>query len=79
MRDYKQWTAKERLASLKLTKKAIAEGVIPSPKDCSRCGKSSKQGVIDYHNPDYSDPVKYLIPFCRGCHVKLHREENKKS
>jgi hypothetical protein len=30
MRDYKGWTAKERLASLRKTKAAIAEGIIPN-------------------------------------------------
>jgi len=75
MRDYKQWSAKERYASLKLTKKAIKDGVIPPPTKCSKCGKTS--GRIDYHNTDYSDPIKFLIPICRGCHVALHRKENK--
>jgi len=75
MRDYKGWTANERLASLKKTKAAIAAGVIPPPTKCNRCGKTT--GRIDYHNHDYSDPVKYLEQICQGCHTRLHRMENK--
>jgi hypothetical protein len=74
MRDYKGWTAKERLASLKKTKTAIAAGTIPSPTKCNRCGKTT--GRIDYHNHDYSDPIKYLEQICQGCHTRLHRLEN---
>ena len=74
MRDYKGWTAAERLASLKKTKAAIAAGIIPSPTQCNRCGKTT--GRIDYHNHDYSDPIKYLEQICQGCHTRLHRMEN---
>lgn len=75
MRDYKGWTAKERLASFAKTKAAIAAGVIPPPTQCNRCGKTT--GRIDYHNHDYSDPIKYLEQICQGCHTRLHRMENK--
>ena len=77
MRDYKGWTVNERLASLKKTKAAIAAGTIPSPTKCNRCGKTT--GRIDYHNHDYSDPVKYLEQICQGCHTRLHRLENKET
>lgn len=75
MRDYKGWSAAERMASLKKTKAAIAAGVIPTPTKCNRCGKET--GRIDYHNHDYSDPIKYLEQMCQGCHTRLHRMENK--
>jgi hypothetical protein len=75
MRDYKEWTGKERLASFAKTKAAIAAGIIPPPTKCNRCGKTT--GRIDYHNHDYSDPVKYLEQICQGCHTRLHRMENK--
>jgi len=65
MRDYKEWTGQERLVSLKKTKEAIAAGIIPPPTKCNRCGKTT--GRIDYHNHDYSDPVKYLEMLCQGC------------
>ena len=75
MRNYKGWTANERLASFKKTKAAIAAGTIPPPTKCNRCGKVT--GRIDYHNHDYSDPIKYLEQICQGCHTRLHRLENK--
>jgi hypothetical protein len=75
MRDYKGWTAKERLASFAKTKAAIAAGIIPPPTQCNRCGKTT--GRIDYHNRDYSDPIKYLEQICQVCHTRLHRMENK--
>ena len=52
----------------------LADGVISPPTKCNRCGKTT--GRIDYHNSDYSDPIKSLVPLCQGCHMKLHREEN---
>jgi hypothetical protein len=75
MRDYKGWTGKERLASLRKTNAAIAAGIIPPATECNRCGKTT--GSIEYHNPDYSDSIKYLEPLCKGCHIRLHRKENK--
>lgn len=75
MRDYKEWSGKERLASFAKTKAAIAAGIIPPPTQCNRCGKTT--GRIDYHNHDYSDPIKYLEQLCQGCHTRLHRIENK--
>ena len=75
MRDYKGWTAAERLASFAKTKAAITAGIIPPPTKCNRCGKTT--GRIDYHNHDYSDPIKYLEQLCQGCHTRLHRLENK--
>lgn len=77
MRDYKGWTAKERLASFAKTKAAIAAGEIPPPTKCNRCGKTT--GRIDYHNHDYSDPIKHLEQICQGCHIRLHRMENKET
>ncbi len=76
MKDYKGWTGAQRLASLKKTKEAIAKGIIPKPTKCNRCGKT--EGRIDYHNEDYSDPINNLEPLCQSCHLKHHREHNKK-
>jgi len=72
LRDFKQWSAAERRASAWKTKKAIEDGTIPPPEDlgCNRCGQ--KQGILQYHNHDYSDPVKYLEPLCWRCHMILH-------
>jgi hypothetical protein len=72
LKSYKGWTAKERAASARLSKKAIEAGIIPPPEDlgCNRC--KQKEGIIHYHNEDYSDPIKYLEALCWRCHVILH-------
>jgi hypothetical protein len=72
MKPYKGWTGKERTRSLKKTNEAIREGVIPPPIQCNRCGQD--RGIIQYHNHDYSDPIKYLEPLCWRCHMVLHSE-----
>ena len=70
--SYKGWTAQERNASYRKTKKAIKDGIIPPPEElgCKRCGQ--KKGIIHYHNHDYSDPIKYLEPLCWRCHMIEH-------
>ena len=60
------------MASLKLTKAAIASGEIPKPHKCNRCGQT--QGIIDYHNEDYSHPTKFLEQLCFVCHMIHHSE-----
>lgn len=70
MKSYKGWTKEQRLASLKLTKAAIARGEIPPAKKCNRCGQT--QGIIQYHNEDYSHPTKYLESLCQRCHLVHH-------
>lgn len=60
------------MASYRLTKKAIAEGVIPKATVCNRCGQD--QGIVMYHNHDYSDPIKYLESLCWRCHMVIHSE-----
>jgi len=70
MKSYKQWSANDRHVSYEKTKKAIREGVIPPATVCQCCGQD--EGKIMYHNEDYSDPIKYLIPLCWTCHMMLH-------
>ena len=72
MTNYKGWTAEERQDSLKLTKQAIKSGSIPKPCKCNRCGQD--EGIIDYHNEDYSHPTKYLEQLCFVCHLIHHSE-----
>lgn len=74
--SYKRWTGKQREASYRITKKAIADGIIPPATKCSSCGKT--EGRIDYHSENYDDPINGLISMCMSCHLKLHREYNKK-
>lgn len=70
MKSYKQWSKADRLASLKKTKAAIANGVIPEATKCNRCGQT--EGIIQYHNHDYSDPIKFLESLCWRCHMIHH-------
>ena len=72
MKSYKGWTGEERTKSLRKTNEAIRKGIIPPAKKCNRCGQ--EEGIIQYHNHDYSDPVKYLEPLCWRCHMVLHSE-----
>ena len=68
--DFQGWTSEQRLASLALTKKAIASGELPKPTKCELCGQD--KGIIQYHNNDYSHPTKYLSSLCWRCHMMLH-------
>ena len=70
MKDYKGWTAKQRRESLVKTKQAIADGIIPPATKCNRCGQT--EGIIEYHNADYSDPIKFLESLCFRCHMVHH-------
>ena len=70
MKSYKGWSAAQRGASYKKTKEAIERGEIPPPTKCNRCGQT--QGIIQYHNHDYSHPTKYLEMLCWRCHMILH-------
>ncbi len=78
---YKCWTAEQRNESYKLTKKAITDGKIPHPSKlkCAKCGRGKNEVYrMDYHNQNYNDPIKYLVPLCSGCHLKLHRQLKQK-
>jgi hypothetical protein len=70
MNDYKGVTAAERIASLKITQKAIKEGIIPKPVKCQLCGKTT--GRIDYHSETYKSPTEGLLQICQGCHMRWH-------
>lgn len=70
MKSYKGWTKEERMKSSKLTKRAIANGEIPPPTKCERCGQT--KGIIHYHNENYSHPTKYLEQLCWRCHLIHH-------
>ena len=58
----------------KKRKKAMKFGKILPPEvlGCNRC--KQKQGIIDYHNHDYSDLLKFLEPLYFRCHLVLHAE-----
>lgn len=82
MREYekngKVWTAEQREHHLKLTKKAIADGVIPdsSKLPCEICGDTRRRH--HYHCTDYDDttfPSPNLHALCFKCHLALHSIE----
>lgn len=70
MKRYKKWSAEERRISGEKTYEAIQKGKIPKPSKCNRCGQT--EGIIDYHNRDYSHPTKFLEQMCVRCHMMLH-------
>lgn len=70
-RTWNGWTPSQRNASYRKTRKAITAGLIPArPSKCARCGQT--EGILEWHNADYSDPVKYLEGLCYRCHTVLH-------
>jgi hypothetical protein len=73
MKSYKGWSAEQRMESFRKTMKAIEDGVIPKAHTCNRCGQ--KEGIIQYHNEDYSDPIKYLEMLCWRCHMMHHSKK----
>lgn len=73
MKSYKQWSANDRVRMSKLSKKAIADGEIPKPAKCNRCGRKEGEVTMQYHNHDYSHPTDHLEPVCKGCHFMLHK------
>jgi len=67
---YKQWTGAQRAAMAQKTKAAREAGEIPYPSKCNRCGQV--EGIIQYHNHDYSHPTKFLEELCWRCHMVHH-------
>ena len=73
MVTWQGWTDKQRNASARQTREAIKAGKIAAkPSECKFCGQT--EGILEWHNPDYSDPVKYLQGLCYRCHMVLHCE-----
>ena len=73
MKAWNGWTDKERDTIAYQTRKAIRAGLIPAkPSRCDRCGQT--EGVLEWHNDNYSDPVKFLKGLCFRCHTVLHCE-----
>lgn len=53
----------------KLRARWRAKRVKPVKKVCCfRCGSTKK---LEYHHPDYSDPLGVVV-LCKSCHEKLH-------
>lgn len=50
---------------------AVKNGTLPKAAEliCVDCGSPAQE----YHHPDYSQPM-LIIPLCRPCHVKVHKQ-----
>jgi hypothetical protein len=40
---------------------------------CSMCGKNDERTSLHHTQYDESDPLKYTIEICCGCHNKIHK------
>lgn len=60
---------KEKNRVYKLVTKAVWEGILIYPEQCSGCGDREKP--LDAHHEDYSKPLE-IDWLCRKCHSRLH-------
>ena len=74
-REYKA-AYPEKIIARNTLKSAIRYGKLTRPDHCSQCGK---QCTPDGHHHSY-DPKHWLdvIWLCRGCHMRLHAELDRK-
>lgn len=71
--DYKRWTDEQRNTSYYRSKQIIASGLFPAkPSVCEICGQT--KGILEWHNENYDDPIKYLAGLCYRCHMAIHVE-----
>lgn len=68
--DGRKFSPQERKASSVKSRKAVADGEIPKPEKCNRCGQT--EGYVSYHNHDYAHHTKYLECLCWRCHAMWH-------
>ena len=73
MKHYNGFTPQQREKSLVWQKAQILNGRYPAASQCCACGQT--EGVIDYHQEDYSEPYgdhifKYQL--CYICHMMVH-------
>lgn len=68
---YNDYSGELRVLADRKIKIAIELELIPPAKECgcSVCGTT--EGRIDYHNEDYSHPLR-TVAICYKCHLALH-------
>jgi hypothetical protein len=66
---------KEKRRAVRAVRKAILEGKMVRPTECSLCGKSGK---IEGHHEDYSKKL-WVIWVCHSCHTQKHSPRHEKS
>jgi hypothetical protein len=57
-------------------KSAIEKGILPKLSTCVCL--DCKKPASDYHHENYDEPLT-VIPLCRYCHIKRHRQIKKES
>ena len=62
---------KQKCLAHQAVSRAISKGVLVKPKNCERCGASSK---LHGHHNDYRKQLK-VIWLCVTCHEKEHHEK----
>lgn len=73
MRTYKGVTGAARAKSLSTAKQMRIERGLPlTPPACQWCGQTN--GILQWHNPDYSHPIDNSIGLCWRCHMMHHSE-----
>ena len=60
--------SEDKIKTHSLVAKAIKEGKLIKPTECSRCGK---EGWVEGHHKDYSKPLE-VEWLCRKCHRGIH-------
>ena len=58
--------------------KALRDGSIKKPSNCSGCFRGENEVFIEAHHPDYDKPHD-VIWLCKECHLKLHKKIKSKA
>ena len=53
----------------------VRQGRIKKPALCGLCGR---EGNLEKHHPDYTDPERVLF-WCVGCHRRFHRRLSRRT
>lgn len=74
MKSYNGFTPEQRYQGDAILKDAISKGVIPAPntRRCCLCGQA--EGILHYHNEDYTPEhvVTDARVVCWRCHMMIH-------
>lgn len=74
MKEYNGFSPAERNRGGRILKKAIEDGIIPDPMNCSCCLCGQDKGIRHYHNEDYSEENIFedARVVCWRCHMMIH-------
>ncbi len=68
---YNGWSLEERRATIPIQHEAMKTGEMPRPERCSICSCTASTRPLEWHDENYSEPLK-AFPVCRRCHRTLH-------